>query len=412
MIPGKKDVCVLRELAKELLEYASLPVMRERTDGWKALNSLKPVRPMVIIDQLPWNEMDFDGSLTCLCEDKKWRKTEEELRRAIFRAKYLPADAVVPDHLTVRKLVGGVGDFGLPFREDTAPFGDSEIVGHYYYDQMETEEQLDAARMAPVTYDREGTEELFDDYREIFGGIIEVRLDGIAVPNGIWDYVACHRGVEHPLYDMTDRPEFIHKMMRKFTDGLLGQLDCLQERGLLAAEQNYIHCTGAFTDELPAPGFDPEHVRPRDMWTYGLAQMLGAVSPEMYEEFELSYAKEWCSRFGLVYYGCCDPLDRMMDRVRKLPNLRKVSMSPWTDPEAGAAGIAGDFVFSSKPSPAALAAPSFDGDAVRENLRGIKRAALGHGCPLEFILKDVSTIRRDVGRLIEWERIAMETALE
>jgi hypothetical protein len=67
---------------------------------------------------------------------------------------------------------------------------------------------------------------------------------------------------------------------------------------------------------------------------FGLAQMFSTVSPRMFKEFEVDYASRICERFGLVYYGCCDPLDGKMTQVRQIPNVRKVSMSPWTNQEA------------------------------------------------------------------------------
>ena len=95
----------------------------------------------------------------------------------------------------------------------------------------------------------------------------------------------------------------------------------------------------------------------------GLAQMFSTVSPAMFKEFEVDYARRICERFGLVYYGCCDPLDRKMDEVRMIPNVRKVSMSPWVDEERGAAEIGRDYVYSRKPSPALLAGDRFDAEA-------------------------------------------------
>ena len=68
-----------------------------------------------------------------------------------------------------------------------------------------------------------------------------------------------------------------------------------------------------------------------------MAQMLGTVSTAMFDEFEIRYTSGICERFGLVYYGCRDALDKKMNEVRKLPNVRKVSMSPWADHENGAA---------------------------------------------------------------------------
>jgi hypothetical protein len=109
-----------------------------------------------------------------------------------------------------------------------------------------------------------------------------------------------------------------------------------------------------------------------------------------------------------VYYGCCDPLDGKMDQVRMIPNVRKVSMSPWANQERGAAEIGGDYVYSRKPSPALLAMDHFDPDQIRADLVATREICDKYGCPLEFILKDISTVRYEPERLFEWARIAVQ----
>ena len=140
----------------------------------------------------------------------------------------------------------------------------------------------------------------------------------------------------------------------------------------------------------------------------GLAQMFSTVSPAMYDEFEVAYFVRLAERFGLVYYGCCDPLDLKMAQVRKIPNVRKVSMSPWVDQARGAREIRGDYVFSRKPSPAFLATDVFHEDQVRADLQKTVDICRDHGCPCELILKDISTIRYDPARLKRWAEIATE----
>jgi hypothetical protein len=186
-------------------------------------------------------------------------------------------------------------------------------------------------------------------------------------------------------------------------------LDQLEEGGLLCGLQSTIHCTGAYTHELPAPGYNPEKPRTMDIWMFGLAQMFSSVSPAMFKEFEVDYAGHICERFGLVYYGCCDPLDRKMAQVRMIPHVRKVSMSPWVDQERGAEAIGSDFVFSRKPSPAMLAFDTFDAEAVRQDLAATRKICEKYGCPLELILKDISTVRYKPERLRQWAEIAMQT---
>ncbi|MGB9596602.1 MAG: hypothetical protein ACPL7B_10015, partial [Candidatus Poribacteria bacterium] len=169
-----------------------------------------------------------------------------------------------------------------------------------------------------------------------------------------------------------------------------------------------VHCTGAFTDELPAPGFDPNKPRAKDNWTFGMAQIFSTVSPAMHKEFEINYAKKWYERFGLGYYGCCEPLDEKIDIIRELPHVRKISMSPWVDIERGAERIGSDFVFSRKPTPAFLAWDIWKPEEVEKDLQDTKEMCKRYNCPLEFILKDISTVNYQPQRLWEWADIAMK----
>ena len=83
-------------------------------------------------------------------------------------------------------------------------------------------------------------------------------------------------------------------------------------------------------------------------------------------------------------------------------------MSPFVDVEAGAEALGSDYVFSRKPSPALLAVEQWDGGAVRDDLQQTMDACERHGCPLELILKDISTVRYEPRRLWEWNQIARE----
>lgn len=80
-IPDKKDVAIIRELAARVSEIAALPVQEEKRVLWRRLNALAPERPMVLMDQVCWNEMDINDELVLRCVDVECRKYEETLRR-------------------------------------------------------------------------------------------------------------------------------------------------------------------------------------------------------------------------------------------------------------------------------------------------------------------------------------------
>lgn len=407
-MPGKQDVAIIRELAARVAEVAALPVQEEKRRLWRALNGLKPERPMVAIDQVCWNEMNVDDELTLRCTDPECRGYEETLRRTLFQWKRFPVDMVVEPFVRVYKAIHNTG-YGVSVQEDTAVTDPTNsVVAHRFINQFQTEEDLEKIQTPRVWHDEVETERRAAVAHELFDGLLEVRLEGSDPYLSLWDPISCWMGVQNALYALVDRPDYMHRLVARVADGAMRMLDQLEEQGLLCGPQSLIHCTGAYTDELPAPGYDPAKPRTRDRWMFQLAQMFSTVSPRMFKEYEVDYTAPICARFGLVYYGCCDPLDGKMNEVRMIPNVRKVSMSPWTNQERGAEQIGRDFVFSRKPNPAFLAWDDFSIEQVREDLAATVAICARHGCPLELILKDISTVRYQPQRLFEWARVAME----
>lgn len=406
MSTSHKDREILRELAKQVAEIAALPVQQETIRLWKAHNARKPVRPMVMIDQVCWHEMDVDHELTLRTGGALSRHLETDLRRTLYAWRHMRADMVVEPFLSIHKVVRNSG-FGIQTVEERAVSDpNNSVVGHHYTDQLKTEADLERIRIPEVSVDEAATARLEEQARAVFDGVIDVRMCGVGYPMlSPWDQISTWRSVEGALYDLADRPEFMHQLMKRLMEAHTGQLDQFEKLGLLGNGPR-IHCTGAYSDELPAPGHDPKHLRAKDIWTFGQAQMFSTVSPAMHEEFEIEYVIPWYQRFGLAYYGCCEPLDNKIGIIRRLPNVRKISMSPWVDIEKGASQIGRDFVFSRKPNPAFLAPDKWDPANVERDLCQTRDTCRRHGCPLEFILKDISTVHYQPQRLWEWAAIA------
>ena len=407
---SKEDVAVVRKLAGRVAEIAALPVQDEKRALWRKLNARDPARPMVMIDQVCWNEMNVGDELILRCTDPDCRGYEDYLRRTLYQWKHFPVDMVVESFVRAPKAIHNTW-FGVDVQEDTAVMDPTNsVVGHRFINQFQTEDDLEKIHTPRITHDSAETDRRLAVAHELFDGLLEVRPEGADPYLSLWDPISTWMGVENALYALIEQPELIHGLAGRMTDGYLSMLDQLEEQGLLCGPQSLIHCTGAYTDELPAPGYNPERPRAKDLWMFGLAQMFSTVSPQMFREFEVDYTSPICARFGLVYYGCCDPLDGKMNEVRMIPNVRKISMSPWVNEERGAAEIGGDFVYSRKPNPALLADNIFDPERVREDLLATRRVCEKHHCPLEFILKDISTVRYEPERLSQWAGVAMEVA--
>ena len=67
----------------------------------------------------------------------------------------------------------------------------------------------------------------------------------------------------------------------------------------------------------------------------------------------------------MCYYGCCEPVNNRWDSLKKIPNLRSVSVAPWCDQEFMADALGSDYVFSRKPNPTLISTKHFDEDAIR-----------------------------------------------
>jgi hypothetical protein len=402
-----QDRSVLRALAARCAEIAALPAQEEKRRLWRKLNALAPERPMVTIDQVCWNEMNVDDKLTLVCSDEECRCYENALRRILYQWEYFPVDMVVEPFLRIKKAVSNSG-FGMAINEQTISMDETnDVMSHKYINVFNSIEDVDRVKMPVITHDLTETKRRMEFADWLFGGIMALREEGHDPYLSIWDPISTWMSVEGVLNAIIDQPEMLHALAKKLSDGYMSMLNQLEEQGLLCHSQSLIHCTGAYADELPAPGFDPAKPRTKDIWMFGLAQMFSTVSPAMFDEYEVTYMMPIFERFGLVYYGCCDPLHNKMNEVRKIPHVRKISMSPWTDQAKGAEEIGPDYVFSRKPNPAFLAM-EFDEGLIRAEFRETLDHCVRNNCPVEFVLKDISTVNRRPERLQKWAKIAMD----
>lgn len=403
------DIEALRGLGRRLHEIASLPAQAEKRRLWRALNDLNMERPMVMIDQIPWHEMEIDESLTCRVQDEFWRGIECEMRRQIFKWEHMPADMVVEDEVCVPKAICDSG-CGLSVSQDVAAMDErNSVVGHAYHRQIDSLDDVAKLRLPVVTHDEAESERRLLQAHEIFDGIIPVRLSGGLVWFGMWDRLIELMGVEQTLYDLVDRPDFIHAVCERWTQIELARLDQYERLNLLDAQSTTMHCTHTYNSLIPGPDFTPGVNRARDCWTMGMAQIFASVGPAMHREFELEYARRFYSRFGLVNYGCCEPLHNKIDDVLSyIPNARKISVSPWADVDAAAEQLGRRAVLTRKPNPAFVSSAGFNWEGARSEMERTLKAAARNGCAVEFVLKDLSSVGYKPQRLFEWERRAME----
>jgi len=160
--------------------------------------------------------------------------------------------------------------------------------------------------------------------------------------------------------------------MKFFCNEDLAKLDFLEQNGLLIINNDgtYVGSGGfGYTNHLPQENFDRKKVRTCDMWGFSESQETVGISPAMFEEFIFPYQVSILKRFGLNCYGCCEPLDNRWDVIKKIPRLRRVSVSSWASVNDIAEKLGDRYIFSWKSSPVDLACPEIDKENIRKKLR-------------------------------------------
>jgi hypothetical protein len=97
-----------------------------------------------------------------------------------------------------------------------------------------------------------------------------------------------------------------------------------------------------------------------------------------------------------------------MEILRKIPNLRKVGVSPWADVNIMAEQLGGRYVYARKPNPANVAIKTSP-EVVRRETAQTAEACIKNGCPCEFVLKDISTVSYNPENLIVWAKTVSNT---
>jgi len=408
---GESDRMILRDLAKRVAEIAALPVQDERRRRWKKHNSLQGDGPMILIfPEGSWRELLPGSALRC--EGRDARGIEWQLRSRIYYHEHFRDDTVIEAQWVVGKVVRNSG-WGLAPRRIDSP----ETRGAWKFDPVVTEPaDLKKLRAPEITWDEAATDEHLAAAQDLLGDILDVKLKGVShVSYHLMSHYTRLRGLAEVMMDMVAEPRWLHEAMAILEAGHHGILRQYVEHNLLDLNNdNTYHSSGGngWTDELPADGFDPARVRPRDMWASAESQEMAQVSPEMHAEFVLQYENRLLAPFGLTGYGCCEDLTLKLDDVLAIPNIRRISISPWADVDACAERLGKSCIFSWKPNPAMLVGV-FDTDRVREYIaHAIAACGAGgrtrSGCALEIILKDTHTCENRPERFDRWCRIARE----
>ncbi len=404
MVISDSDAEVLRPLAEKVAQIASSERMKEVHLAWKAINDLKPARPVFFCDpENGWNEIVTETQMQC--KGALARHWEMVLRKKIFSNDEMQDDTPIDDFFDIPYTVMPE-DWGL-----TVKFEKTQADGAAHWDSpvKDYAKDLDKIDLRMPEIDMETTNACLSETQRVLGDILSVRLKGTWWWTlGVTMPFVFLRGLENLMLDMYDHPDEAKELLGRISSGNLRKLDWLEQKGLLSLNNDatYVGSGGyGFTASLPGEDYSGT-VRCKDMWGFTESQETVGVSPELYEKFIFPYEKPIMERFGLTCYGCCEPVDNRWDIIKWHHNLRRVSCSPWADYEKMAENLKKDYIFSMKVPPAAVAVAEPDFEKIRKDLR--RDIETTKGCVVEIIMKDNHTIANRPENLVQWCQIVRE----
>jgi len=416
------EIEILRKLALRVAEIAALPEHEEKRRTIRSLNRLEAVSPRIYcfpegvwLERLPWERLS--------CTNPILRGWEMQLRMAIDTHEWLRDDQPVDDVFNV-PWDAEISGNGLLVEESMTdadarkpyyihPYSNlilsshSELGAIHYERPLKKLGDIEKLRTPRVTVNLERSADWLALAHEIFDGILTVRRrhHWWHTVGGVCQTAVMLRGMDTLMLDMLDEPTWVQELLGRLAANHNAVLDQLEAGNFLSLNNGceWINNGGiGHTDELPASGFDPARVRCSDLWGGQESQDLVGISPAMFEEQFFPHLKPIIERFGFGCYGCCEPLHDWLPVLKRISNLRRVSISPWADIAKSAEQLGGDYVFCCKPHPTAVSTDRMDEAAITKSMVETFTILKQHDCRAEVMLKDLHTVKHEPQRLTRW----------
>lgn len=398
------DRQILREVAKQQLEYANTPHMQSLRTEWKRHNRCDAGRPMLVVEWGTFAKEAIAPLLRCTGDEARaveWKLYENFVGQMLFAD-----DSVVDAFMPVRRSTW-FKPFGIDVEVDKPESGES--VGHHFREVItDLEDDFDKLGQSTFGVDCEADAKRVAAYEELFGDILPVKMVGTGLYSVPTQNIVHLMSMETMLFSLYDYPELFHDMMNKLTEDYLAYFRFLEAENLLlptTENETVGNGTFAFTDELPTGNGDSPLLA-RDVWGFMDSQETSGISPEMYETFIFPYYRRIAESYGLLSYGCCEAVDPIWANcLSKLSTLRKLSISPWCNETVMGEALAGKkIVYHRKPSPNFLGVDkTLNVEGLTNHIQATLDAA--KGCTIEFTQRDVYTVHNDMEKVRQYVKI-------
>lgn len=400
-----KDRERLRSVAAEYAAITRGETMSGRREIWRRSNRLEE---RTVPFQIEDNGTFFaDLAPKPRCEGEFERSLESGMLQAITNHKLIDDDRVFPPCCVINWKIS---------RPDICPELKITRAADAKGRELGYETNTPLAELAtsfhklvrgPFKVDREETLRQVEAADKAFGDLLPVRIVNnttLWAGCGMAGKAVNMMGMDNFYMAMIDQPEQVHRFFDFVSTEALEFLNWMEAERLVTPN-NGEFCVGSgscgLTDELPQRGIkDGARVMLGDCWGFQEAQEAVGISPEMYGEFIHPYQRRVSDRFGLLYYGCCEPVHLQWPVIRRFRNLRKITVSPWCDQASIAASAGKSVVLSRKPHPLKLCGETFSPSEFEAHIRETLDIARDNF--VELIFRDTCTLDGSMkGRIAE-----------
>lgn len=300
----------LKDLAKKAKEIVNHPRNQNLKEMWQRHDKLQ------IVEQIPFC-MDMRDSmwgrflgydLNELTPEKIPELIRFQLEQKVFYHDRICDDTIIHPHLhtssyavpTVSLTMFGAKRTNIPRTE-----------GWSVEPIINTEADLKKLENLRIPHDPSSARSRADRYSDLIDGELPISPTGISGFNrGPMDTAVQLRGWQSLMFDMIDRPAFVHDLMEAITRC---RLDYETRRAEMLNIDLKKSGGGLWEDDVNCD----------------------VLSPELYEEFIFPYEKRMADQYQTVTYHSCGNLTPVLPLIDSLPNLHKLYFSePWTDFES------------------------------------------------------------------------------
>ena len=408
------DKEILVPLAEKTAELSQRPEEALKKKMWadhQALKGSSKIPVCVYCEGIPkkqWEHMS--GAVFRNGFDDRAGSIEVRLRRRRWAAGPFPDDHIVWNTLIVRAFPELVRGWGVDLAW-TSP--DDELGAQTYDPPFRDGIDMNMLTKPVYAWDMEEIDARICRAEDLTGGLLTVFPEYKYQDYAPFDIAVEMRGMENLLMDVITDPGPVKELLTFITSSLEEYERIRSEQGLISvfpgdkAVQQYgfrVHCAHLASD------FDKRAPELRDEWIYISAETSAGLGPDRYAEFVHPFSRRLAAPYSekTVYYHGCECLDRKIEIIKDLPNMRRFHVSPWSSVEKAAETFQGSMVLEVHDHPGKTFFSS-DRNEMKKPIEELIKQAEGH--PMDINLSDIHSFNGNPALLTQWAQCAQECAV-